>query len=88
MIWAPGQDLGSLSSVFGLATNSCVHKDKAFRKCFVTLINVKDYVGNFQLKSITSECECFRTSGLMAMGWDLVYLLIQMAVVGGFFVCS
>lgn len=63
MIWAPGQDLGSLSSVFGLATNSCVHKDKAFRKCFVTLINVKEYVGNFQLKSITSQCECFRTDG-------------------------
>lgn len=46
-----------------LIQNSGVHKGKAFRKCFVTLTNVKEYVGNFQLKSIISECECFRTDG-------------------------
>lgn len=53
-----------------LLQNSCVHKGKAFRKCFVTLINVKEYVGNFQLKSIISECECFRTDG-NGLGFDL-----------------
>lgn len=46
-----------------LLENSCVHKGKAFRKCFVTLINVKEHVGNFQLKNIISACECFRTDG-------------------------
>lgn len=46
-----------------LLQNSSVHKGKAFRKCFVTLINVEEYVGNFQLKSIISEYDCFRTDG-------------------------
>lgn len=46
-----------------LLQNSSVHKGKAVRKFFVTLINVEKYVGNFQLKSIISECECFRTDG-------------------------
>lgn len=46
-----------------LLQNSFVHKGKAFRKCLATLINVEEYVENFQLKSIISEYECFRADG-------------------------